>query len=82
MRLRGGEGWGVWSDALTVEAGVAGADLEARLVGIASETEGPAPHLRREFDIPGPVRKRLRVPFKLLESGGLASSMLDACLSR
>ncbi|GAA3865069.1 family 78 glycoside hydrolase catalytic domain [Tessaracoccus defluvii] len=57
VRLRDGEGWGAWSDALTVEAGVAGADLEARLVGIASETEGPAPHLRREFDIPGPVRR-------------------------
>ncbi|QDV39533.1 hypothetical protein [Tautonia plasticadhaerens] len=30
------------------------------------------------LEMPGPVRRRLRVPFRLLESGALATSMLDA----
>ncbi|MHC5539375.1 DEAD/DEAH box helicase, partial [Singulisphaera rosea] len=30
------------------------------------------------LDVPGPVRKRLRVPLKLLEAGALATSRLDA----
>lgn len=30
------------------------------------------------LEVPGPVRKRLRVPLKLLESGSLAASKLDA----
>ncbi|WP_152053220.1 DEAD/DEAH box helicase [Tautonia marina] len=46
---------------------LAGADADERVQAMESTLE-----------MPGPVRKRLRVPLKLLESGALASSMLDA----
>ncbi|MDX2039269.1 MAG: DEAD/DEAH box helicase [Isosphaeraceae bacterium] len=45
---------------------LAGADTNERLQAIESVLE-----------VPGPVRKRLRVPLNLLESGTLASSILD-----
>ena len=46
---------------------LAGADADERLQAMESA-----------LDVPGPVRKRLRVPLKLLESGVLAASKLDA----
>ncbi|AQX17194.1 hypothetical protein BCR15_07710 [Tessaracoccus lapidicaptus] len=42
-----------------MEAGVLGSELEARLVGIPSQTGGPAPHLRTEFDAPAAVTRAL-----------------------
>ena len=46
---------------------LAGADADERVQAMESALE-----------VPGPVRKRLRVPLKLLESGALATSKLDA----
>jgi superfamily II DNA/RNA helicase len=48
-----------------------GADADERLQAMESTLE-----------MPGPVRKRLRVPLRLLEAGALAGSMLDAELVR
>jgi superfamily II DNA/RNA helicase len=50
---------------------LAGADADERLQAMESTLE-----------VPGPVRKRLRVPLKLLESGALATSKLDSELIR
>ena len=50
---------------------LAGADADERVQAMESALE-----------VPGPVRKRLRVPLKLLESGALATSKLDAELIR
>src|SRR3954447_24595550 len=46
---------------------LAGADVDERVQAMESTLE-----------MPGPVRKRLRVPLRLLESGALATSKLDA----
>lgn len=46
---------------------LAGADANERIQAMESTLE-----------VPGPVRKRLRVPLKLLESGALATSKLDS----
>ncbi len=46
---------------------LAGADADERMQAMESTLE-----------MPGPVRKRLRVPLKLLESGALATSKLDS----
>src|SRR3954449_13298820 len=46
---------------------LAGADADERVQAMESALE-----------VPGPVRKRLRVPLKLLESGSLATSKLDS----
>jgi hypothetical protein len=46
---------------------LAGADADERVQAMESALE-----------VPGPVRKRLRVPLKLLEAGALAASKLDA----
>ncbi len=62
VRLRDAQGWGAWSAPLSLEAGVPGPELGARLVGIDSVAHGAAPLLRREFDLAGPVRRaRLRI---------------------
>ncbi len=62
VRVDDGDGWGPWSEPVTVEAGVPGPALEARLIGIPSETAGPASHLRTEFDAPaGLTRAVLRI---------------------
>jgi superfamily II DNA/RNA helicase len=50
---------------------LAGADADERVQAMESTLE-----------MPGPVRKRLRVPLRLLESGALATSKLDAELIR
>ncbi|GAA4359670.1 family 78 glycoside hydrolase catalytic domain [Microbacterium rhizosphaerae] len=62
VRVATEAGWTPWSDTLTLEAGLAGADLTARVIGIPSPIEGPVQLLRREFALDGaPVRARLRL---------------------
>ncbi|WP_435019939.1 DEAD/DEAH box helicase [Tundrisphaera sp. TA3] len=52
-----------------------GAFLSEVLVGADADERIQA--MESALDVPGPVRKRLRVPFKLLESGALATAKLD-----
>lgn len=60
VRIATERGWSPWSAELVVEAGLD--DLEARVIGIETEVEGPAAILRREFDLDeAPHRARLRL---------------------
>jgi alpha-L-rhamnosidase len=62
VRVATASGWTAWSEPLVVEAGVEGADLRARVIGIPSEVGGPVPLLRREFSLDAvPARARLRL---------------------
>lgn len=53
-----------------------GAFLTEMLIGADADERIQA--MESALDVPGPVRKRLRVPLKLLEPGALATSKLDA----
>ncbi|WP_345800593.1 family 78 glycoside hydrolase catalytic domain [Microbacterium sp. AZCO] len=62
VRVATPAGWTGWSEPLVVEAGVEGADLEASVIGIPSEIDGPAQLLRREFELVAPpASARLRL---------------------
>ena len=62
VRLRTAAGWTEWSDALTIEAGVPGDELDARVIDIPSEVAGPVPLLRRVFTLEAAPRSaRLRL---------------------
>ncbi|MGC5224712.1 family 78 glycoside hydrolase catalytic domain [Micromonospora sp. DT81.3] len=62
VRVRTQVGWTAWSTPLTVEAGVPGDELDARVIGIPSEVAGPVPLLRREFRLEtAPRSARLRL---------------------
>lgn len=62
VRIATQAGWSAWSARLTVEAGVDGDALDARVVGIPSEFDGPVPLLRREFELAAaPSIARLRL---------------------
>lgn len=62
VRIATKAGWTPWSDELVVEAGIRGADLAARVIGIPSEVEGPTALLRTVFHVEDlPRRARLRV---------------------
>lgn len=62
VRVATEAGWTGWSAPLTVEAGRRGAELQARVIGIPTEVEGPAALLRAVFDIERiPERARLRL---------------------
>jgi alpha-L-rhamnosidase len=62
VRIATAAGWSEWSDPLRIEAGVPGAELDARVVGVPSELEGPVPTLRREFVLDAlPERAVLRI---------------------
>jgi alpha-L-rhamnosidase len=62
VRVRTAAGWSAWSEPLTVEAGVPGDQLEARVIGIPSEINGPVALLRRTFTLEdAPTKARLRL---------------------
>ncbi|MGN8552038.1 UNVERIFIED_CONTAM: glycoside hydrolase family 78 protein [Microbacterium sp. SLM126] len=60
VRIATSAGWSAWSEALVVEGAVA--RLEAPVITVESDTEGPNPYLRRAFTLASdPVRARLRI---------------------
>jgi len=60
VRIATERGWSAWSDELVVEAGLE--HLDAQVIGIDTEVEGPAQILRREFSLDTvPERVRLRL---------------------
>ncbi|WP_243231743.1 alpha-L-rhamnosidase [Microbacterium sp. CIAB417] len=62
VRVATEAGWTPWSEQLVVEAGLDGADLDAAVIGIPSEIEGPVALLRRTFTVTAvPERARLRL---------------------
>lgn len=62
VRVATEAGWTTWSDELTVEGALTGADLQADVIDIDSETEGPTPIFRREFTLTAaPQRARLYI---------------------
>ncbi|WP_203582408.1 alpha-L-rhamnosidase [Microbacterium hibisci] len=62
VRLATASGWTEWSESAVVDAGVGGAELEAVVIDVPSETAGPVPTLRREFDLDrAPERALLRI---------------------
>lgn len=62
VRVATRAGWTPWSEPIVVEAGVAGPELEASVIGIPSEIDGPVPLLRRQFALDGvPTAARLRL---------------------
>ena len=62
VRVTTEAGWTGWSDELVVEGALTGAELQAQVIDIESETEGPVPILRREFTLSAaPRRARLYI---------------------
>ncbi len=62
VRIATGAGWTEWCAPLTVETGLTGPELTARVIGVDSEVAGPVPVLRREFTLDAvPSRARLRL---------------------
>ena len=60
VRVATAAGWSPWSDELVVEG--AAARIEASVITVASDTEGPNPYLRRSFTLASePLRARLRI---------------------
>jgi alpha-L-rhamnosidase len=62
VRVATEAGWTPWSEPLTVEAGLDGEALDARVIGVPTPVEGPVQLLRREFSldsVPGSARLRL-----------------------
>lgn len=60
VRIATENGWTAWSDELVVEAGLD--RLDAQVIGIDTDVEGPAAILRREFSLDAvPERARLRL---------------------
>lgn len=53
IRIATDAGWSRWSDGVHIEFAPEGADLAARMIGIASEVEGPAPVLGTEIRLAG-----------------------------
>ena len=61
VRIATDAGWTPWSAPLTVETGILGEELDARVIAIPSSIEGPVAILRREFDLAArPEAARLR----------------------
>ncbi|MFK4791231.1 family 78 glycoside hydrolase catalytic domain [Microbacterium sp. ZW T5_56] len=62
VRIATQQGWTAWSEPITVEAGLPGSALQARVIGIPSPVEGPVQVLRRVFSLPDvPPTARLRL---------------------
>jgi alpha-L-rhamnosidase len=62
VRIATAAGWTAFSDELVVEAGRDARELDAAVIGIPSEVEGPAALLRRVFTVHSlPERARLRL---------------------
>lgn len=62
VRIETAQGWTNWSAPLAVEAGIASQSLAAAVIGIASEVEGPAVLLRKQFTLESvPHKARLRL---------------------
>ncbi|WP_448719594.1 family 78 glycoside hydrolase catalytic domain [Microbacterium natoriense] len=62
VRIATDSGWTAWSEPLVVEAGLEATGLQARVIGIPTEIEGPAALLRTVFSLDAvPNRARLRL---------------------
>lgn len=60
VRIATEAGWSPWSEELVVEG--AASVLDAPVITVDSDTEGPSPYLRRAFTLgSAPVRARLRI---------------------
>lgn len=76
VRVATSAGWSAWSDELTVEG--AAERIDASVITVASDTEGPNPYLRRSFTLVSkPLRARLRISSLGLHDVRVNGSRID-----